>query len=86
MIKYVIMNIETTKLELMQLLLQTRKESLLTKLKKVFEEESNTFYSVDTAELEQRAEASLEDIEKGSTRPILEFKKDVENWKKQQAM
>lgn len=86
MIKYVIMNIETTKLELMQLLLQTRKESLLTKLKKVFEEESNTFYSVDSAELEQRAEASLEDIEKGSTRPILEFKKDIEHWKKQQAM
>ena len=33
------MNIEATKLELMQLLLQTEKESLLNKLKKVFEEE-----------------------------------------------
>jgi hypothetical protein len=86
MIKYVIMNIETTKLELMQLLLQTRKESLLAKLKQVFEEEESTFYSVDIAEIQQRAEASLEDIEKGQTRPILEFKKDVENWKKQQAM
>ncbi|WP_190311226.1 hypothetical protein [Psychroflexus gondwanensis] len=33
------MNIETTKLELMHLLLQTQKESLLAKLKTVFEEE-----------------------------------------------
>lgn len=34
------MNIEATKLELMQLLLQTQKESLLKKLKNVFEEEN----------------------------------------------
>ncbi len=33
------MNIETTKLELMQLLLQTQKKSLWAKIKKVFEEE-----------------------------------------------
>ena len=33
------MNIEATKLELMHLLLQTQKESLLAKLKKVFDEE-----------------------------------------------
>ena len=33
------MNIETTKLELMHLLLQTQKESILKKLKSVFEEE-----------------------------------------------
>ena len=33
------MNIETTKLELMHLLLQTQKESILKKIKSVFEEE-----------------------------------------------
>lgn len=33
------MNIETTKLELIQQLLQTQKVSLLSKIKKVFEEE-----------------------------------------------
>ncbi len=33
------MNIEATKLELMYLLLQTQKESLLKKVKSVFEEE-----------------------------------------------
>ena len=37
------MNIEATKLELIQMLLQTRKESLLSKLKKVFEEEQTGF-------------------------------------------
>lgn len=34
-----VMNIETAKLELMHLLLQTQKESLIIKLRKVFEEE-----------------------------------------------
>jgi hypothetical protein len=38
------MNIETTKLELMHLLLQTQRESLLTKLKKVFEEEKTDWW------------------------------------------
>lgn len=39
------MNIETTKLELMHLLLQTQKESLLKKLKLVFEEEQVDWWS-----------------------------------------
>lgn len=38
------MNIETTKLELMHLLLQTQKESLLVRLKKVFEEEPSDWW------------------------------------------
>ena len=48
------MNIEATKLELMQLLLQTEKESLLNKLKKVFEEEHADWWS-DMSEDEQAA-------------------------------
>ena len=38
------MNIEATKIELMHLLLQTQKESLLTKLKNVFEEEKTDWW------------------------------------------
>lgn len=38
------MNIEATKLELMHLLLQTQKESLLKKLKSVFEEEQTDWW------------------------------------------
>lgn len=86
MIKNGIMNVEATKLELMHLLLQAKKESLLSKLKKVFEEESNTFYSYDISELQKRAEASLEAIEKGETRPITEFKGEIGHWKSKQAI
>lgn len=39
------MNIETTKLELMHLLLQSQKESVLKKLKSVFEEEQVDWWS-----------------------------------------
>lgn len=86
MIKYTIMNIETTKLELMQLLLQTQKEGILTKIKTIFEQESNEFYSNKASDLQQRAEASLKAIEKGETRPIQEFKNEVDHWKKEQAI
>ena len=86
MIKHTIMNIETTKLELMQLLLQTQKEGILAKIKAVFEQESSTFYSNKTSDLQQRAKASLKAVEKGETRPITEFKNDVDHWKKEQAI
>jgi len=46
------MNIEATKLELMYLLLQSKNESLLSKLKRVFDEESNEFYSSDITTLQ----------------------------------
>lgn len=39
------MNIETAKLELMHLLLQTQKESILKKLKSVFEEDQVDWWS-----------------------------------------
>ncbi len=80
------MNIETTKLELMQLLLTTHKESVLAKIKDVFDAESDTFYSTTEDSLKSRAEASLKSIENGETRSIDEFKNEVENWKRQQAM
>lgn len=86
MIKDSIMNIETTKLELMHLLLQAKEESLLSKLKQVFEEESNTFYSSDISNFQERAEASLKALENGETRPITEFKADIDHWKSKQAI
>jgi len=85
-IKDRIMNIEAKKLELMHLLLQAKKESLLSKLKKVFEEESNTFYSTEITNLQERAEASLKAIDKDETRPITEFKADIGHWKSKQAI
>ncbi|QMU63524.1 MAG: hypothetical protein GKR88_21105 [Flavobacteriaceae bacterium] len=80
------MNIETTKLELMQMLLQTQKESVLAKIKSIFEQESSTFYSTKISDLQQRAEESLKSIESGETRPIEEFKNQLDNWKNNQAI
>ena len=47
------MNIETTKLELMRLLLQTQQENVLTKLKKVFDDETVDWWN-EMDESEQR--------------------------------
>lgn len=86
MIKNMIMNIETTKLELMQLLLKTEKKGVLTKIKAVFEQESSAFYSNKTSDLQQKAKASLEAIEKGETRSIQEFKNEVNRWKEKRTI
>lgn len=59
------MNIETTKLELMQLLLQTQKESLLAKLKKVFDEEQTDWWDEMTEEEQQEIKTGLSQADKG---------------------
>jgi len=59
------MNIETTKLELMHLLLQTQKKSLLAKLKKVFEEEQVDWWSEMTKEEQQEIKTGLKQADKG---------------------
>jgi len=53
------MNIEATKLELMHLLLQTQRESLLTKLKKVFEEEQIDWFKEMSLEEQQELEIGI---------------------------
>ena len=59
------MNIEATKLELMHLLLQTQKESLLAKLKKVFEEEQGDWWSEMSKEEQEEIKTGLEQADKG---------------------
>ncbi|MCF6297568.1 MAG: hypothetical protein L3J08_06245 [Flavobacteriaceae bacterium] len=58
------MNVETTKLELMHLLLQTQKESLLAKLKKVFEEEQVDWWNEMSKEEQQEVEIGLAQADK----------------------
>lgn len=55
------MGIEATKLELIQLVLHTQKESLLSKLKRVFEEEqtNTTLRKKDYQMMDKRREAHL---------------------------
>ena len=70
------MSITTKKLHLIERLMQTKEEKVL----HYYEE------LLVKAEMQARAEESLEAIEKGDTRPISEFRKDVQGWKKQQAI
>lgn len=60
------MNVEATKLELMHLLLQTQKESLLIKLKKVFEEEQIDWWNDMSKEEQQEIEVGLSQADKGN--------------------
>jgi len=47
---------------------------------------SDNFFSTTKEDLKQRAEESLKSVERGDTRNISEFKKDVQNWKNKQAI
>lgn len=47
------MNVETTKLEVINLLLQTQKESLLVKIKQLLEEESDWYKEMSYKEQEE---------------------------------
>ena len=85
------MDIEATKLELMQLLLNTQKERVLARLKEVFEQEEDEIIvgyqpngkAITKTDLIARAEASMADIKAGRTTPIKDFKKELDHWKKQ---
>jgi len=59
------MNVETTKLELMHLLLQTQKESLLAKIKKVFEEEQVDWWIEMSKEEQKEIKTGLNQADKG---------------------
>ncbi len=53
------MNIEATKLELMQMLLQTQQEKVLIKLKKVFEEENIDWWNEISPEERQEIKTGI---------------------------
>jgi len=59
------MNIEATKLELLHLLLQTQKESVLMKLKSVFEEEQVDWWKDMSEEEQEEVKRGLSQADKG---------------------
>lgn len=59
------MNIETTKLELMHLLLQTQKESILKKIKSVFEEEQVDWWNEMSKKEQEEIKIGLAQADKG---------------------
>ncbi len=64
--KIKILNIEATKLELMNLLLQTNNESVLTKLKVVFEEEAVDWWNDMSTNEREEIKTGLKQADNGN--------------------
>ena len=76
------MNIEATKLELMTLLLNTQKESVLEKIKDIFRQESSLDWWEELSEDEhQEIEEGLKEIENGEIKPHKNVMKLFDQWK-----
>jgi len=74
------MNIETTKLELMHLLLQTQKESILKKLKSVFEEEQVDWWSEMSKKEQEEIKTGLAQADKGEYKANETVLKRFDKW------
>ncbi|SDF12751.1 hypothetical protein [Epilithonimonas hungarica] len=76
------MNIETTKLELMKLLLNTQKESVLEKIKDIFQKESSQDWWEEMNEEEhQDIELGLKETENGQVKSHQDVMKLFNEWK-----
>lgn len=63
------MDIQTTKLELMRLLLNTQKEKVLTQIKEIFEQQEKELFD-ELSDVEKSAiEEGLQQIEQGKVKP-----------------
>lgn len=74
------MDIKATKLELMQLLLQTDKESVLEKVKSVLEEESGDWWDDLSKEEKEEIYVGLLQADLGEVIDHEEVKKKYEKW------
>ncbi len=77
------MNIEATKLEIMQLLLSTKKESILKKIKLIFEEEPMDLDWWTELSMQEKAEIEegLQQAENGEVLPHETVMKQFDKWK-----
>lgn len=76
------MNIESTKLELMKLLLNTQKESVLEKIKDIFQKESSKDWWEELSEEEhQEIELGLKEAENGKVKSNQDVMKLFDEWK-----
>lgn len=75
------MNIEATKLELMQLLLNTRKESILNKIKRIYQEESLDWWTEMSSEEQAEVEEGLKQAENGEVVSHESVMKRFDAWK-----
>ena len=75
-----IMNIETAKLELMHLLLQTQKESIIKRLQAVFEEERTDLWDELSKEEQQGIEEGLLQADQGKVISDQQAMKRFDKW------
>ncbi len=71
------MDIQATKLELMQLLLNTKKEKVLQRLKEVFEQEGIDFWDELSTEDQAAINEGLEQLDKGQYVSHESVKEDI---------
>ena len=74
------MNIEDAKLELMHLLLQTQKESLLRKLQVVFEEEAGDWWNEISESEQEEIIIGLNDADNGDYIDNISVMKRFDKW------
>ncbi|WP_150452584.1 hypothetical protein [Arenibacter lacus] len=74
------MNIEAKKLELMHLLLQTQNETLLAKLKKVFDQEQVDWWNEMTIEEQKEIKTGLKQADKGEYASSETVMKRFDKW------
>lgn len=75
------MNIEAIKLELVHLLLQTQKESVLRKLQTVFEEEQGDWWNDMSKEEQEEVKKGLSQADKGEHTPHETVMKRFDKWR-----
>jgi len=76
------MNIEATKIELMKLLLNTQKISVLEKIKDIFRQESSLDWWEELSEEEhQEIEEGLSEFENGDIKSHKDIMKLFDEWK-----
>ena len=75
-----IMDIEATKLELMQLLLQTQEEDVLVRLRKVFQEQSPDWWSSLSCEERKEIQEGIEEADGEEYIENSEVRKRFEKW------
>jgi len=75
------MNIEATKLELMHLLLQTQKETLLAKVKKVFEDEQVDWWDDLDEEEKKEIETGIAEADNGQLTSHDKVMKRFDKWR-----
>lgn len=74
------MDIQATKLELMQLLLQTEEEEVLIRLRTVFQEQTTDWWERLSSEEKEKIETGIREADRGELIANSEVRKRFKRW------